>query len=338
MLLKPYDRRKIVTFQNFHSVIARRLDNLSGRRGNLKRATDRHGLLKGLAMTSFTIFLWMVVPLAFAASSVVINKFGSSDNSDWIEIYNSAQNEVRLTGWTIKDTASTSIYEFSEERIPASGSCYLSASNRLNNSGDRIQLFNGATEESCVSYGTGNGSYCAGATGADITAPSSSQTAIRIPDAGQWQISQSSTKSTTLCSDLIPSPTPTSTPAPSPTVTPKPASTTAPTQTPTPSPKPTSTPKPTAVPTSKTTPKPSIVLADSDNENSISGNEDQPEIDLAIKDAMSPAPTNEPEVLGTDSTKTSKPSLPIILIIAGTLLTLAGGILLAYYEIKNKQK
>jgi len=126
----------------------------------------------------------------------------------------------------------------------------------------------------------------------------------------------------------------TPTPAPAPTATQTPASTSSPTQTPTSAP----APKPTTAPSSTPTIKPSIILADSDNENSTSDNQSFTEIDLAINDAMNPSPSNQPEVLGTDSAKTSKPSLPLILVITGTLLTLAGGTFLAYYEIKNKQK
>ncbi|MBI2309755.1 hypothetical protein HYU89_02545 [Candidatus Collierbacteria bacterium] len=124
----------------------------------------------------------------------------------------------------------------------------------------------------------------------------------------------------------------TPTPAPVPPATPAPASTSSPTSTPTP----TSIP-PTAIPSSIPTVKPSIILADSVSENSISDNENQPEIDLSINNAMETTPTNEPEVLGANSAKTSKPSLPLILIIAGTLLTFAGGVLLAYQEVKAHQ-
>ena len=126
--------------------------------------------------------------------------------------------------------------------------------------------------------------------------------------------------------------TPTSTPAP--IATPAQTSTSSPTQTPTSAP----TTKPTIVPSSTPAAKPSIILADSALGNSTPDNEDLPEIDLSINNAMETTPANEPEVLGADSAKTSKPSLPIVLIIGGTLLTLAGGILLAYQEIKNRQK
>jgi hypothetical protein len=302
-LIKRYDRKKVLTFTYLFSII---------------------------------LLLLTVNPVT-AAGSVVINEFSSSDTSDWIEIYNNSQNEILLSGWTIKDTASTSIYEFSAEKISANNSCYLTASNRLNNSGDRIQLFNGTTEENCVSYGTGNGSFCGNATSADITAPSSGQTGMRVPDGGQWQISQSATKSTILCSDLAPTPTPTSTPTPIPTSTPKPTSAPTATATPKPTntPAPTSTPKPTVFPSSVPTVKPTIVLTDSPSQNSTSDNRSFTEIDLAINDAMSPSPVNQPEVLGTDSIKKSKPSLPLILIITGTILTLAGGLLLAYQEMKK---
>lgn len=125
-----------------------------------------------------------------------------------------------------------------------------------------------------------------------------------------------------------PTPTPTPIPTAVPSLAPTNTPTSSPSSTPTPSPKPTSTPKPTAIPTSR----PTIT------ENSTPTDEDLPDIDLSINNAMESTPTIEPEVLGTNSAKISKPGLPVILIITGTLLTLAGGGLLAYYEIKNKHK
>lgn len=125
--------------------------------------------------------------------------------------------------------------------------------------------------------------------------------------------------------------TPTS--APAPTATPAPTSTPAPTQTPTSAP----TAKPTAAPNSIPTIKPTIILADSALVNSTPENGDLPEIDLSINNAIESTPTNEPEVMGTNSAKTSKLTLPVILIVVGTLLTLMGGIFLAYQEIKTHQ-
>lgn len=124
-----------------------------------------------------------------------------------------------------------------------------------------------------------------------------------------------------------------------PTPTPAPTATPAPTLTPvsTPTPAPTSTPKPTNTSGPQPSVKPKIALVDSTSENSANGNDNLPEIDLSINNAMEFTPTIEPEVLGTNSAKITKPGLPVILIIAGTLLTLIGSIFLAYQEIKTHQ-
>ena len=188
----------------------------------------------------------------FAQAQVVINEFSSSDSSDWIEVYNISSAEIDLTGWVIRDTASSPVHEFSGNKIPAGGFCFQSVSNRLNNGGDKIQLFNRSIEINCVAYGDGNGNFC-GST-ADTSAPSIGEGASRVPDGAlSWLIGTPS-KSGISCESLIPTPTP----SPSPTPTSSPIPTVANTPTPTPKPTSTPTPKPTLTPLKSPTPTPVV--------------------------------------------------------------------------------
>ena len=64
------------------------------------------------------VSLFIFVPNVSA--QVVINEFSSTDSSDWIEIYNTSSTDVvNLSGWVIKDTAVSSVHEFSGELISA---------------------------------------------------------------------------------------------------------------------------------------------------------------------------------------------------------------------------
>jgi len=241
------------------------------------------------------IFLFFLA--ADVSAQVVINEFSSdTSNDDWIEIYNISSSEVNLLGWAIKDTASSSIREFSGERIPSGTSCIQPASNRLNNDGDRIQLFNGSSQIDCVAYGDGNGSFCGSA--ADITVPASGQTASRVPDGtGGWVLG-SSTKSTILCESLIPAPT--ATPTNSPTASPTASVSPAPTPTKTPTPK----------PTTKTTP---IALSD----------DSPPPANSEVLGLRGGLATLSPESqVGGSTTQNSSPFLPWFFIIPGVGLIL----------------
>ena len=155
---------------------------------------------------------------------VVLNEFSSPSSSDWIEIYNKSAIEYDLSGWLIRDTASSTVYEFSGNKLSAGSFCFVDVSNRLNNAGDKIQLFNGSNEVDCVAYGSGNGSFCDNS--ADVDAPGEGQTASRIPDGEETWVIGTPTKPTVSCVSLAPTPTPTPTPTATPnsTPTPKPSS------------------------------------------------------------------------------------------------------------------
>ena len=290
MLIKPYDRRQIVT----------------------------------LTILTVAFFLWLTVNTVFAAGSVVINEFlpNPTSGNDWVELYNPTSNSISIGNWYLKDEATTHIADFSLSTSIATGN-YLAVDvgSRLNKDNDTVTLYNNANETIDSRTYSQN--------------PGDNISIGRYPDGDVWTNLQNLTKGgSNNNGNPVPTPTLTPTPTPVPTNTPAPTSTSAPTQTPTSVP----TTKPTTVPSSTPAAKPTILLADSTTENSIAGNEDLPEIDLSINNAMEFTSTIEPEVLGTNSPKTSKPTLPVILIITGTLLTLAGGVLLAYQEIKNKQK
>jgi len=201
------------------------------------------------------LFVFLFFPKQVSAQ-VVINEFSSENSSDWIEIMNTSAGEMDLTGWIIKDMATTSVYEFSGVKLLAGELCVFGVSNRLNNGGDKIRLINGSTDIDCVAYGNGAGEFCG--VSADITAPSSGETASRVPDGtGSWIIGSSS-KSSTTCESLSPTPTP------SPTASPTESPTEAPTSTPDPSSPPTLSPTPKPTVLSKKTFVPTSVLGDDD--------------------------------------------------------------------------
>jgi len=208
-------------------------------------------------MQKLPLLFFLIAVLFFSfpvniSAQVVINEFSSSDSSDWIEFYNTSVNEVDMTGWIVKDTATSSVYEFSNQKLPANGYCVQGVAKRLNNSGDMVQLLKGGSQEDCVSYGTGNGFFCS--VSADVVAPIGGETASRNPEGiGAWVIS-SATQSLVACESLIPTPeptlVPTSTPEPTqaPTAAPTPVSTLTPTLTPKKTVKPTKRPTRTSRP------------------------------------------------------------------------------------------
>src|SRR3990170_3990793 len=125
----------------------------------MPRIVSRCGSRMSFTSLLYSIEMATIILFAFpyaVNAQVIINEFSSSDSGDWIELYNTSSNEADLTPWLIKDTAASPVYEFSGNRLASGSSCYQSVSNRLNNSGDRIQLFNGITEVDCVAYGDGN--------------------------------------------------------------------------------------------------------------------------------------------------------------------------------------
>jgi hypothetical protein len=141
-----------------------------------------------LLLLLFFIFLLSSKP-TFAETTVVINEFFSDGSNDWIELYNNSDAEVNLNGWVIKDTASSPVYTFKDWLIPKQGFCVVDVSSRLNNNGDRIELYKENDVVDCVAYGDGNKQFCEGTTQSEVKAPSNPETAGSTPDGGvDWVI------------------------------------------------------------------------------------------------------------------------------------------------------
>jgi len=186
-------------------------------------------------------------------SQVVINEFSSFDSSnDWVEIYSSQ--DVDISGWILRDSASSKVSTIPEDTSIGPSSSYfyiIDAKNRLNKGfnkdGDKIRILKSddTTEVDSIIYGDIEGSA--------ICAPSNSNQSIgRIKDGGgvfvRFAISTKASPNTT-------------SEAPCPTLTPSPSPTPVPTQKPTLTPKPTTTPKPTLVPTLTPSPTPYVISA-----------------------------------------------------------------------------
>ena len=139
----------------------------------------------------------------FAQTSVVINEFAAVNaNPDWVELYNPGDSIINLDGWTIKDSSASN-------KIPLIGSICpddfrkFDFSNRLDNGGDNIKLFDasGNLVDSIVYFSD--------------TVPTHSQgeSTGREPDGeNNWQNFTTPTPLDHPCDESNPSPIPTTTP------------------------------------------------------------------------------------------------------------------------------
>lgn len=165
-------------------------------------------------------------PKFIFASEVMINEFaavteGTSQNPDWIELYNPGDTEINLDGWIIRDSSETNKINLEGLICPKSFRKF-DFSNRLNNDGDKIRLFDnkGDLIEEIAYFSD------------EIPEHKLGQSTSRSPDGGVgWIVLTEPTPSNDECG--FTSSTPTSTPT----------LTFTPTNTPTPSPTPTSVPK-----------------------------------------------------------------------------------------------
>lgn len=171
---------------------------------------------------------------------VTINEFlanpsgPSSEDTEWIELYNSDSTSIDISNWKLDDEeGGSSPYSIaSGSSIPAGGFLVFEKSTTnvaLNNTGDTVRLFNA------------NGDIVDNHAYSNTT---EDQSIGRSSDGGgQWVICSTSTKgSTNSCSLPTSTPAPTSTPSYTPT------------KTPTNTPAPTSTPTPTRIVTKTPTP------------------------------------------------------------------------------------
>src|SRR3989344_2917430 len=132
---------------------------------------------------------------SFALADVVINEFVSDPDSgsEWIELFNDSSAEVSLSDWSWTDLASPG-GETEHESSPrslsgtvsAAGFFVLEMNNVLNNSGDSIGLYNGASLIDRVTFGSVDG-YSQ-----DLALPAKGKSGALI--SGNWQTNQESTK------------------------------------------------------------------------------------------------------------------------------------------------
>ena len=132
-------------------------------------------------MGSILIFLSLIPRSVFAAQNLFINEFlpHPSSGNDWIEIYNPNDAEVSISGYKLNDSTSQ-IKEITESTIGPKCFLVLEVSNRLNNSGDSIYLYDkNGTQQDQQSYSTD---------------PGVDTSWSRHPDGGSWQVSSALTK------------------------------------------------------------------------------------------------------------------------------------------------
>lgn len=206
----------------------------------------RKNLNFSFAKFSFRLFLGFFI--AFGAiflflpgrvlAQVVINELlpNPADGPDWIELYNTTNQDVDLGEWILDDEGTaTNMVDIKEATISAQGFLVFAVGNRLNKSSDTIYLKD-KQELTVDEY-----RY--------IEDPGSDISFGRMPDGGEWGLCQAPTKGGSN-SCILPTPTPI------PTSTPQPTSASGPSDTPTPIP---NTPKlstPTPTSTSHLTPTP----------------------------------------------------------------------------------
>jgi hypothetical protein len=83
-----------------------------------------------------------VSPVDAQASSIKINEFAAvtDGSNDWVELFNEGSSRISLEGWELKDSLESSPKELSGCIAPG-GFRKINFSNRLNNGGDEIRLF-----------------------------------------------------------------------------------------------------------------------------------------------------------------------------------------------------
>lgn len=139
---------------------------------------------------------------AAAMPAVVINEFVSNGSPEWVELLNTTNSPVDLSGWHLTDLTSPSSSPVEENMISlngtiaANGIVAFDGSSSLNNAGDSIGLYNGDITNPAnlvyrVSYGnvaepyhTTNDGY--------VSAPGSGSSAAYLD--GTWGISIAPTK------------------------------------------------------------------------------------------------------------------------------------------------
>jgi len=290
-----------------------------------------HRLIKKRA-ENLIVFILLIVILNLCAAKkiyaqVVINEFSSAASTDWVELYSSE--EIDISGWILDDEGTKSDIKVFPQgtQIGPSTNSYLvvETSDRLNNGGDIIYLFNkDRTEVDKISYGN-KGGVCLALANSSVG---------RYPDANATieRFKSPSKNTTNNNTELDPCPAPTLEPTTTPVPTSKPMST----------PKPTSTPKPvqtqkvttlTNVPILRT-----ITIAEENNQPTNSTSEDNPAtnsaLSLGIAEINSAEVVPTPQVLGEKSRKL--PPIALTLTVSGLLLSLSAFFPLIKNRFRNR--
>jgi hypothetical protein len=185
-------------------------------------------LVRKVRLIAIIIFAGVFCLSAPVQASIYVNEVSPSTDSEWIELYNSDQNQVDLSGWRLADGNSSTNDDLNLSGvIPANGLIVFEHNKGwLNNSGDTVSLINNASPAAVIDifeYQVVNEQYTVGriSDGQIITYN-------LIPSKGSPNNIPTATATPTQ------TPTPTSlTPAVSPTTTPVIISTITPTPTPT---------------------------------------------------------------------------------------------------------
>lgn len=275
------------------------------------------------------LFIFFFIFVNKALADVVINEFlpnpsgPTSEDTEWIELYNTASSTVDLSGWQLDDIVGggTSPYTIPSNTLISENGFFVFEKSQtnigLNNSGDTVRLINSSgTEISTYPYSSTTEDVSYGRTqdgGSEwITFLVSTRNATNgtsLPSSTSTPVPDTPTSPPSTPTEAF---TPTSKP---PTFTPKP-----PTATPknTATLKATAIPSPTSKPTPTTTPKKSsAVIAQVAKEENIG-----PTSVLGIAQEEKPSPTPSQEKNNTTN------YLPFILIGIGIVFIAGFGILI----------
>ena len=139
----------------------------------IRKSKPRFLLAAVLSIISFLFFSASPV-----SAALIINEFSSASTTEWVELLNTDQvNSVSLTNYEIRNNSATTLKTLSG-KVPRSGMLtfeFPAAS--LTNAGDCLFLWNGTSNISSISYGTGT---CTGGTNPGLAAPGSTETGALI--------------------------------------------------------------------------------------------------------------------------------------------------------------
>ena len=249
-----------------------------------------------------------------AHAQVVINEISSgSSNDDWVEIYVLPQVSpvpVDLSIYKLTDAAGNE--KVLSNIVDTGGFVAFDWSNRLNNTGDTIYLYESVTNSQIdeIAYGV-EGNLCA---------PEDSQSIGRTTDGTGSFVRFTSSSKAASNAGMVQLPCPTPTPLHTSTPTPSPAPTVAPT--------PSSTPTSTKTPTPTFTPTPTVTLLPTKKPTL------RPTNTPKMSSTVNPTPSPESKVAGVEDEQQNLPQVSLLVIITGALFCGYSG----YSLYKNKHE